>query len=767
MKMKKVALLFAFVSVPVFAGGNGVGNGGKGVVCRSANGQVSSVRLLDYYEADVRGIKIDLGSPELSVDDKLELAIGRLKQTDSVRATRYTARVADFFNPANTKFLKGTVLESTNDSYEDSFPAGCTVENLVVRKQPEFPEDRLWTVSQDLWDAVKNDDKAGLVLHEVIYDDVLTQTAPQQNSINARYYNSYLSADKLTTMAIQPYVQFMQQLQFGTATIYGVAADLRAAVLFYDSGKPKYFTVADGASYQLGDTRIPLEGVITFYEDGTPENLGVRGATVLHSNGQTLQVDGVVDFYPAGNIASAQSVLAVSDVIVAGHTVHATGEIDFFPNGKLKYLSLFGANLIPVYGALLEAKDVVEFDENGKIPYLTLTHPQSYSWLGQSHLIMNSSSYPSKVDPPSGQVFFYSNGVPQYFDAADETIQFQLQSGGPLVHSEPSETLTLYPSGKLQELLTFNTYGTVHLESSEFSIDTADAKFFEDGYLSSAQGSGTVTVNGKQLTLAGTDASVSFHPNHALKQVYSFSNSITLAPQGIDIDFCDSISFYDDHSMSSGSLCKPGWFSSKTVDVRVQGQKIAFLKPTDKQPTPGLEFYPGGKLKSGFIAQDASFKDFRGNSAKIAQDQRVYFDQKGQLATWENRASDCNGSTDPVCQARTFSCAMKDESGQSYQVNISGTDPQVSGNMGSIQIFKGTTVFLDFKDQAQVQDAPMFPYQPFACVIRPDGTPIWPNIQMSIDLDLATQGVYPATGSIVMTEFDGPVIKLVGSCSSK
>ena len=62
MKIMWVAFASMIFAAPTFAGGREAGNGGKGVVCRDPSGKVTSVRLLDFYEADVRGIEIDLGA---------------------------------------------------------------------------------------------------------------------------------------------------------------------------------------------------------------------------------------------------------------------------------------------------------------------------------------------------------------------------------------------------------------------------------------------------------------------------------------------------------------------------------------------------------------------------------------------------------------------------------------------------------------------------------------------------------------------------------
>src|SRR6185369_15008016 len=77
-------------------GSGSVGNGGDVVICPAAAGlDVPPARLLDYVEGEFRGETVDLGSPTLSIREKVELAIERLERIDPwpAREIRYRAKM--------------------------------------------------------------------------------------------------------------------------------------------------------------------------------------------------------------------------------------------------------------------------------------------------------------------------------------------------------------------------------------------------------------------------------------------------------------------------------------------------------------------------------------------------------------------------------------------------------------------------------------------------------------------------------------------------
>ncbi len=173
------------------------GNGGDVVVC-PARPVETRVRLLDYVEAERRGFQISIGSG--TVEQRVERALSYLDPIDPGRARYFRTRAAAFLREA--EFLNGQVLQDVDDSSHVTLDAGCHLEQIAVRVPPRFPDlDRsLFLVNGDLWSQLDTTHKAGLVLHEVLFEDVLFSTWDYRDrpvvspSPLARYLTGVLSA---------------------------------------------------------------------------------------------------------------------------------------------------------------------------------------------------------------------------------------------------------------------------------------------------------------------------------------------------------------------------------------------------------------------------------------------------------------------------------------------------------------------------------------------------------------------------------------------
>lgn len=193
MKMRMLGVLFCglLTSTALFAG-DARGNGGHGIVCRSSNGQVVSVEILDFYEArEYRGIQRDLGPQSLTVEEKIRMALARVSRFE-FRGERYLKAALEF--EQNALFKSGVTLVNVPDTNHLAFPKGCAVEQVINQRQTQFPEDKLYLVNADLWNLLDNDNKAAFILHEVIFGELISEG--QTTSEGARYFNSYITARK-------------------------------------------------------------------------------------------------------------------------------------------------------------------------------------------------------------------------------------------------------------------------------------------------------------------------------------------------------------------------------------------------------------------------------------------------------------------------------------------------------------------------------------------------------------------------------------------
>lgn len=256
-RMSTMVFAMAFCSTIALAGAGGGasdgGNGGDAVVCRDADGSITSAELLDFYEGRVVHKKqIDLGDKSLDYREKISLALDRLAKQSPNRAGKFGNLAETFESEAN--YLSDVSLVDVPDSNHIALKRGCAIEQLVIMKEPKFAEDRRYTINKDIWDRLDNDNKAGMVLHELFYREALEHG--HANSVGARYLNSLLCSSKFESMTQREFIDVLQRL------------------MYPDLGWPR-----KDISVQVG--RIEYNGNFTFYRPSFHEDGRIKRATAI------------------------------------------------------------------------------------------------------------------------------------------------------------------------------------------------------------------------------------------------------------------------------------------------------------------------------------------------------------------------------------------------------------------------------------------------------------------------------------------------------
>lgn len=174
------------------------GNGGSVVVCPAVGQTPRSVEMLDDYEGrTLWGFSRSAAAP---AEDPVALAKSyamKLAQFQPMRSTRMLAALEHFME--NTKFLSGAELAILPDSIFLAFRAGCMLQQIAIQREPLFPEDRFFNISQDLWNQLDVNGKATLLLHEVIYREATSRGAT--DSRTSRYFNEFISSTKMDSIS--------------------------------------------------------------------------------------------------------------------------------------------------------------------------------------------------------------------------------------------------------------------------------------------------------------------------------------------------------------------------------------------------------------------------------------------------------------------------------------------------------------------------------------------------------------------------------------
>lgn len=197
-------LLFVALATAALPAGSSkiIGNGGDVSVCPKRR---PKVQLLDFVESRIlrdRTIKL-WNPPGRTYTQKLEKLIQNigLRFPDFAEVLRREVR---FFEEKNVK-VKDIELEDINDSYHKLRLPGCHVEQIANQSVPIFEDDPWFLINANLWNQLEEFDKAGLVLHEVLYRIGLRYGL--EHSIGIRYLNSLLFQEKLEKVTDQQWVQ--------------------------------------------------------------------------------------------------------------------------------------------------------------------------------------------------------------------------------------------------------------------------------------------------------------------------------------------------------------------------------------------------------------------------------------------------------------------------------------------------------------------------------------------------------------------------------
>jgi len=202
-------------------GGGAVGNGGGTVVCRNADQSIKSVELLDFFEARVvRGITIDISTFPGNWKAKAQTVIDRLGAQSMLRQKIYSLWLNSF--ESDRKILQGVTFNNVPDAMNIGVPKGCEFEQAALQIIPRFPGDFRYYLNDELWAAMDDNQKAGLVLHEIVYREALAYG--QTDSVASRYFVGLISSPAIAAMTIDDFVDSLERAKFEQTDIPAVGS---------------------------------------------------------------------------------------------------------------------------------------------------------------------------------------------------------------------------------------------------------------------------------------------------------------------------------------------------------------------------------------------------------------------------------------------------------------------------------------------------------------------------------------------------------------
>ncbi|MDG0818149.1 hypothetical protein [Bdellovibrio svalbardensis] len=202
---KHFALLVLFLfATKVCLAGDVKRNGGDVLLC---DGTYSS---FDLYEGEVSyGYKIDLPS-DGTYQQIAQKIISRIGKNNPLRQNMYLQQLQDF--TSESRFVPSANFTAIPDIGDGvPVPKNCNMVQVVAQFRQSDPQGKRYLINQDVWSALREQDKAVLVLHEIIYREAFLDNPRIQSSVGVRHFAAYLSS---TMMEQGTYRDYIKALSF-------------------------------------------------------------------------------------------------------------------------------------------------------------------------------------------------------------------------------------------------------------------------------------------------------------------------------------------------------------------------------------------------------------------------------------------------------------------------------------------------------------------------------------------------------------------------
>ncbi len=198
------AIFCGLLSFGTFAG-NEVGNGGVGFWCPKNQNYL----FLDFYEYELLNPKSKITSSQEDFKEIIQKKLSLLSKLDSKIAANYSRHAEQIFVKIN--FLENITLNKTSDSFEVAQPEGCEVKQFALQRKRESDHTTEFFFDKNIWSKLNETEKAGLILHEIIYDQF--SYLGENNSIKVRKFNSFIFSSNFEKTLIKDYKKFIKDLK--------------------------------------------------------------------------------------------------------------------------------------------------------------------------------------------------------------------------------------------------------------------------------------------------------------------------------------------------------------------------------------------------------------------------------------------------------------------------------------------------------------------------------------------------------------------------
>lgn len=613
-------------------GGDERGNGGDVVVCKSD--QPFKIQLLDFYERKTYdpSFTVDLGRGDLVVEKKIQLYLRKLSRVSKMRAKKYEGVFKEFFS--QVMWVRKTNLIDVPDSDHLFLPVGCELQQIAIQlKDLEQIPGKRYVINQDLWDLLDNNQKTGLVMHEIVYQETLANG--HLNSVAARYLNSWLASSGFARVGAAEFVQYLKKINLPTYQMIEGYDELYVEMLpnQYTDGVVTHLSYVPilGKRVAVGPkslVRFEHGKIRWIYNANWPEGFDFKiGPNRFHSGPIS---DWSMSFYRNGHpykLASQdyQELELITSLgkIVAKFGFEKNGDLDFphevefHDNGQIALATLAKPFLMntPLSPDPFEIEKV-GFNADGVFETGRLVKPTLLKY-GKGTVLANNSF---EVDP-SGHLKRVGWGAGQDYPGTNDILVLAVNGKTIWVTGD----LFFSPAGEVEAGNALPGQ-SIFLYGQERNLVPGEAVGERWGHVTVPFDDDQTFLVGKhELVCRETANGILFHPDYSLEGCDNLrrGSKFFLFGKHHEISSDPSYKYYA-YLYPSGGLRKIGigWGNAFRLEVVVRGRPYK----TNGQ----LEFHPNGVISKMWASEDTYFENTQNQMVPVRRG-NVELDQDGYL----------------------------------------------------------------------------------------------------------------------------------------
>lgn len=180
------------------------------VSCSQSGG--SSKQLYDFYEAELLwSIRPYFGPNNLTVAEKVDLALARIKELSPLRYERFKLRADNFMR---FHYFSPNVYFPTPPSEPLVLLNDCQAQVMAAMTYNETNRVSKFIINRTRWNQLSKDHQAGFIVHALIFEEAYIEHG-HEDSRHTRNFTVELAANRFQTDSHRKFIEKLIHLDIG------------------------------------------------------------------------------------------------------------------------------------------------------------------------------------------------------------------------------------------------------------------------------------------------------------------------------------------------------------------------------------------------------------------------------------------------------------------------------------------------------------------------------------------------------------------------